>query len=430
MRSLLLPLLALLLFSGCSQLTPYNPDPQAKSFEEEDLFIFSALVAEEEQHFAEAAEIYSELYARSGKSEYLYRAMAMYNGAGAYETVITRSREEQVKHPEDRNLIRFEVIGMLALEQYDAAKEKALKLVAESKEAEDFLLVSEIYIKTHRYDTALKYLERAYAIDFDEEILDKMSIILYVNLGRQSEAISYLESHSRLHGCSSVICRRLAGYYSDQNNVDGMLTTYLRLYEVEPRDEYAQIIVKLYNYKKEYLPLLEFLEKSGSDDITLLQLYINARSFEKAAALSRKLYEEKGDAVFLGQYAIFTYEKAEDKNDRAMLDEVVENLEKVTRVHEEGLYLNYLGYLMIVHDIDIKGGMEYVRRALAQEPDSPYYNDSLAWGYYKLGDCKKARELMGPVIEKLGMDDPEVSGHIRAIDACLAKPKPKNKTVK
>ena len=423
MAKFLLPLLAALFFAGCSQMTPYNPKPQAKAFDEEDLYIFSALVAEEQKRYAEAAEVYSELYARSQKSEYLYRALAMYNGVGAYERALGLSRAEQKKHPDDKNLIRFEVIAMLALQQYDAAKEKALKLVAEGKEVEDLLLVSEIYIKTKRYDTALKYLERAYAINFDETILDKMSIILYVNLGRKSEAISHLESHSRLHGCSALICRRLAGYYSEENNVDGMLSTYLRLYDVVPQDEYAQAIIKLYSYKKAYPELLDFLEKSGADDITLLQLYINAKSFAKAAQLSKRLYEERGDAVFLGQYAIFTYESAPDKHDRAMLDAVVANLEKVIKIHPESLYLNYLGYLLIDHDMDVRRGMEYVTEALKQEPDSPFYNDSLAWGHYKLGACEKAKELMGPVIEKLGTEDAEVAGHLEAIEKCLEKQK-------
>lgn len=412
--------IALFLLSGCTQTRiGYNPEPHIKSFEGEDIFIFSALNAEESKRYAEAAEVYLELYDRTAKKEYLYRALALKNGIGAYEQVIERSRKEQVKHPVDRSLVRFEVIAMLALKQYEAAKEKALKLVAESKKAEDYLLVSEAYIKQRHYDTAMKYLERAYAINFDEEILDKMSIILYVNLGRKSEAISHLESHSRLHGCSPTICKRLAGFYSEQNDVDGMLSTYLRLYEVDPQKGYADAIIKIYSYKKEYPQLLDFLEKSGADDLTLLQLYINARSYAKAAKLAKKLYNEKGDTVFLGQYAIFTYESAENKSDRQMLEKVMQTLQRVIRVVDDSLYLNYLGYLMIDHDLDVKGGMEYVRKALEKEPNSPYYKDSLAWGYYKLGQCEEAERLMLSVVEELGPDDKEVKLHIEAINDCL-----------
>lgn len=409
----------MLLISGCSTKTGYNPQAHVKSFEDEDIYIFSALNAEEHKRYAEAAEVYIELYDRTRKSEYLYRALALQNGIGAYERVIKRSIAEQKLHPEDKSLIRFEVIALLALKRYEEAKAKALKLVAESKKAEDYLLVAEAYIKQRHYDTALKYLERAYVINYDEEILDKMSIILYVNLGRKSEAISHLESHSRLHGCSSMICQRLAGFYSEQNDVEGMLSTYLRLYEVDPKPQFASAIVKIYSYKEEYAKLMDFLERSGADDVTLLQLYINAQAYGKAASLSEKLYNEKGDAVFLGQHAIFTYESAEDKNDKAMLTKVMEILQRVVKVTTESLYLNYLGYLMIDHDLDVEAGIGYVLQALEKEPDSPYYQDSLAWGYYKLGRCEEAEALMIKVEEALGPDDEEVKTHIRAIEECL-----------
>jgi tetratricopeptide (TPR) repeat protein len=422
LRVLALALL-MLLVTGCTTKTAYNPQPHVKSFEDEDIYIFSALNAEEHKRYAEAAEVYVELYDRTQKNEYLYRAMALQNGVGAHERVIARSLAEQKLHPEDKNLIRFEVIALLALKRYEEAKSKALKLVAESKKAKDYLLVGEAYTKQKRYDTALKYLERAYAINYDEEILDKMAIILYVNLGRKSEAISHLESHSRLHGCSATICQRLAGFYSEQNDVDGMLSAYLRLYDVDPKPQFASAIVKIYNYKKEYAKLMDFLERSGADDVTLLQLYINAQAYGKAATLAEKLYNEKGDAVFLGQYAIFTYESADDKNDKVMLTKVMETLQRVVKVAPEGLYLNYLGYLLIDHDLDVKAGITYVQRALEKEPDSPYYQDSLAWGYYKLGRCEDAEALMLKVEEALGPDDEEVITHMKAIEECLGATK-------
>ena len=409
------------LLSGCSPLTTYNPEPSVKSFDGEDIYIFSALQAEEQKHYGQAAEVYLELYDLTNKSEYLYRALSFLNGIGAYDRVIERSRTEEARHPDDRNLVRYEVVAMLALQQYEEAKLKALELVAESKMAEDYLLVSEAYIKQHHYDTAMKYLERAYAINFDEEILDKMSIILYVNLSRKKEAIAHLESHSRLHGCSPVICKRLAGFYSEQNDVDGMLSTYLRLYDIDPQKGYADAIVKIYGYKKEYPQMMDFLEQSGADDLTLLQLYINAKAYAKAAKMAKKLYNEKGDAVFLGQYAIFTYESAEKKSDRRMLEKVMQTLKRVINVLDEGLYLNYLGYLMIDHDLGVEEGIAYVKQALEKEPDSPFYKDSLAWGYYKLGQCEEAERLMLTVIKDLGPDDEEVQSHMEAINDCLGQ---------
>lgn len=416
-------LLMLLLFAGCAAHTNFNQSPHEKAFAEEDEYILYALYAEEQKEYDAASKLFGVLYDRSGKKEYLYHSLSTQMQAGDFDALLTRTNTLLKEIPDDLEIMRFEVLALIKKKEYDAAKEKALLIVDRSGAPQDYLLVSEIYIKQGRYDMAVKYLESAYTINYDERILDKMTIILYVNLGRRQEAISYLETHSRLNGCSKLICRRLAGFYSENNNVDGMLSTYLRLYDIDPDDEYAHAIVKIYNYKKEYLKLMLFLEKSGADDPMLLQLYINNRTYDKAAVLAKKLYDEQGDVAYLGQYAIFTYESSKDKKDPKMLENVVQTLETVLQQSRESLYLNYLGYLLIDHDIDVRRGMSYIKEALKEEPDSPFYLDSLAWGYYKLGNCSGALKLMKKVEKELGTKDEEVKSHIDAIKKCLQRKK-------
>jgi hypothetical protein len=84
--------------------------------------------------------------------------------------------------------------------------------------------------------------------------------------------------------------------------------------------------------------------------------------------------------------------------------------------------LNYLGYLLIDNDVDPEAGIVYVEAALEQEPDSPFYLDSLAWGYYKLGHCKEADAVMTKVLKAMhGEEDPELEKHLKAIQECLKK---------
>jgi tetratricopeptide (TPR) repeat protein len=423
-RVLALAILLLLLMSGCSVKDPVKQPANAKAFEREDEFIMYALVAEQQGQPRVASDMYMKLFAQSDKREYLYRSLQIDNKTGSYERVLERTGVFIGMYPEDAMLKRHEIIALLGKERNEEAKAKALTLVETTKVAEDYLIVSEIYIQEKHYDTALKYLERAYAIDYDEKILDKMSIILYVNLARKSDAIAHLETHSRLHGCSEIICNRLAAFYSEQNDLPGMLSTYSRLYAMDPaKKEYAEAIIKIYSYQKDYLRLRTFLEESGADDRILLQLYINDKSFDKAAPLAKSLYEREGEIEFLGQYAIFSYEAAPDKNDQVMLDEVIRAFKKVLNELEDPLYYNYLGYLLIDHDMDIKQGMAYVREALKSEPESPYYKDSLGWGYYKLGNCKKAYQLIHEVQTTLGKEDKEVQTHMKAIHKCLKRKK-------
>ena len=54
---------------------------------------------------------------------------------------------------------------------------------------------------------------------------------------------------------------------------------------------------------------------------------------------------------------------------------------------------------MIDHDMDVKKGISLVKKALEKKPDNGYYLDSLAWGYYKLGEVKKAEKIQEKAIE-------------------------------
>ena len=248
-----------------------------------------------------------------------------------------------------------------------------------------------------------------------------MAVILYVNLDRKADAIAQLETHSRLHSCSRRICMRLGSFYSQDNNLEGMLSTYLRLYENEPSDEIGDAIIRIYTYQKDETKLFLFLEESRMRDTLLLQIYIERKLYAKAATLAKELYKKEGEVTYLGQSAIFSYESAENKSDTLMLKEVMKNLKRVVREKPTPLFLNYLGYLMIDHSIDVEEGIAYIHCALKIDPESVYYLDSLAWGYYRQNRCSEAFTIMQKVTKELGDKDPEVKMHLDAINKCLEK---------
>ena len=343
------------------------------------------------------------------------------------QKVINKVNEISDGKFDDYTLIRIKIVAMMQMYKLEEAKNIALELVKVSTEVGDYLLVSDIYVKQKKFDTAVKYLESAYIKDYNEEILDKMSIVLYVNLQRKKDAIAQLETHTRVHGCSKLICKRLLGFYSNENNIDGLLSTYLRLYQIDKSNEIADRIVQIYGYKKDYLSLVDFLEKSGSDDMTLLQYYSSTKNYKKASLLADKLYLKTSEIDYLGQSAIFEYESFKDKNNQKRVQNIISKLEKVLRAKEDTLYFNYLGYLLIDHEIDISKGMKYIKRALKLDPNSSYYLDSLAWGYYKLGECKKAKKIMDRVVKMDGGDDKEVLSHVQSIERCIKNKKGKNK---
>jgi len=413
-------IVSLFLLSGCSS-KPTPIHPSEKAFEGEDTYILFALRAEQVGDFKGAASLFDKLYTKSQKREYLYRSLADELHAKEFSKVVKQVDSLSGGSLDDAKLVRYKILALSALSQLEKARLLAVKLADKTQDANDYLLASDIYIKEKKFNIALKYLNSAYVKNYNEKILDKMAIILYVNLHRKKDAIAYLETHTRINGCSKRICNRLIGIYSNENNIDGLLSVYKRLYNIDKSKQIAKKIIQIYAYKKDYIQLMNFLEESGADDDTLLQLYITGKNYKKAAALAKKLYEKSGDIGYLGQSAIYEYESQGENITKPVLLKVVKNLEKVVDVTGDPLYENYLGYILIDHEVDVKKGMEYIRNVLKTDHESAFYLDSLAWGYYKLHQCKKAEKIFRKVVTLEGGDNPEVLKHVNAVKACLKK---------
>ncbi len=414
-------LLSLTFISCSAKHIPVKPNEIA--FQGEDTYILFALNYEEKGDYKNAAIVFEELYKKSLKKEYLYRFLTDDLKAGEYKKVITKVDNLSKNSFSDEKLLRYKIKALIKLDRLDSAKKLAVSLAAKTQNADDYLLASDIFIKKKEYDIALKYLDSAYVKNYNEKILDRMAVILYSNLHRKKDAIAYLETDTRINGCSKLICNRLIGIYSHENNINGLLTTYKRLYNVNKSEQVAQKIIQIYAYKREYVKLINFLEESGANDNILLQLYIKGKNYDKAYKLANKLYVKTGDANYLGQGAIYEYETYEKNISKKRVIEIVKKLENVVAQTKNPLYENYLGYILIDREIDVKKGMGYIKDVLKQDPDSAYYLDSLAWGYYKLGECKKADSIFNKVVTLEGGNDSEVLKHINEVKKCLNKTK-------
>ncbi len=386
----------IIFLSACSSLNAGVTQAKSsnqKSFAAEDVYIIFALRAEELRDNQAALKFFDILYKKSGKKEYLYKALAHQIVLKQYQQVLQRISKVSTDSSDDLKLTRLKAIALYQLK---------------------------------KYKLALKYFEIIYGKTYDEKILDKISVLLFVNFHQQEEAIAKLETHSRMRGCSEIICKRLISFYASANDIDGILSTYLRMYAKNKDELVAKKILQIYAYQKEYQPMIAFLEKYEIEPETLLEIYGVTKEYAKAYKLAAKLYKSSGNINYLGQSAVFEYESTSKKNDTKVLQSVVQKLETVVEKTKNPLYENYFGYVLIDHEIDVKKGMAYIQNALQAKPDSGYYLDSLAWGYYKLHQCEKAKKIMDRVVTLEGGNDPEVINHVQIIDKCLNLKKVKN----
>jgi hypothetical protein len=398
---------------GCT----LSKGPTNVPFEQETLLALEALDFQQHGQIKEALARYETLYEKTKNPEYLKTALKLgFNSNYPIDNLLMVAKRDL---PNDSEVIRINVGKLLNEGKVEKAKALMVDLVKREKNIQNLTILASIYFYQKDYSLSLKYYDAVYKEANDEASLLMMVELLDIHLGRTNEAISYLETHSRLEGCSRPVCYRLIQIYGKNKNIKGLISVYRRLYEHFGGNEYASKVVELLLYDNNRNEAILFLKKSNHDPKTLMQLYAAKGQYIDAFKTAKTAYADAGDLHYLGMMAVYEYEGAADKNSTSLLNSVKEKFETVTKNSNSPLYLNYYGYLLIDHDIDIQKGIQLVEKALIHEPQSPYYIDSLAWGYYKLNDCEKAMEIIEPIMDKTS--EPEVLEHYKTIQECIRK---------
>ena len=406
---------------GCSVKQPTNSTIGKKTFENEDYLILAALEQQKNGMHENAIGIYKVLYKKSGKINYLIEATKISFLSNNIEKTEQLLQEAMRKAPNNSELKRIEVGFLVKQKKYKLAEKKILNLLKEDKSVRNLKIAGSIYLQNKSYELALKYFESAYRVDNDENSLLHIVDIQYNYLDKKDDAIALLETHIRLNSCELNTCYKLVEIYGKQKNINGVISTYKKLYYRFKNDEYAKKVVELLIYLKDKNGAIKFLDESGYNQEMLLDIYISSRDFQGAYVVAKRLYEKTSNINYLGRMAIYEYESKKDKLDKTVLSSVSKKFEKVVNKLHDPLYLNYYGYLLIDHDLDVEKGIGLVQEALLKEPNSPFYLDSLAWGYYKLGRCKEAKVIMDKLI-KVSKEE-ELLMHSIKINKCVKKGK-------
>jgi len=414
--SLIIISVFVLLFSGCA---PKKPTPETtiiKPYKYENKYIMYAFMLSQNRDFKGAYGYFVKLYNHTKNIAYLKYAISLSAKLKKYDDFY-KLVEEGLKDYPNSNLLKRELIGYyLYKKEYEKANSLTLELIKKSKTEENYKFAGSVFLNLKNYELSLKAFEKAYSFHYNEDILNNIADILYLFLNRKDEAIAYLETHARLRGCSKKVCFKLIDIYAREKDINGLISVYKRLYKKYKDEKYAKKVVELLMYQGEKKGAVDFLEKNGIDKELLADIYVSMKDFKNAYKVTEELYKKTKDLKYLGRMAIYEYE-GDTVKDKKLLNSVAQKFSKVVRGLDDPLFLNYYGYLLIDHDMDIKKGIKLVKKALKQDPNSPYYLDSLAWGYYKLGKCKEAKKIMDRVFKM--SQDPEVKEHIKAIEKCI-----------
>ena len=399
----------------------------AKDDFDENLYVIKALMAVENARHDEATELYERLYEKTKNTDYLKEALrlAFFSKNVNFKSILALSQKVL---KDDVDVLRIQGANLMSENKLDEAAKIMKELVQKEDISKNHVMLSAVYSMQNDNKAALGELERAYELDRSVENLLRIVDLLYNKMNDKKEAIRHLESSRRIDGCEVETCTALVDIYAQDGRYSDMIDVYESLFEATKEKIYLEKALGVYVFQKNYDAAIKFLQKYSYNDDALMDLYAATGDFAKAYKKAQEAFDKSFNLEYQAKMAIYQYERDTDKQtkkrDKDSLKQVIANFEKSAVKLNNALYLNYYGYLLIDHDIDVKKGIELVNRALELEPGSVFYLDSLAWGYYKLGECKKADEIMQQVLhDEEFVNSPEGKEHINSIKECLKKGK-------
>jgi len=391
----------------------------------EDAMIIKAIFDENRGNFAESKRLYSQLYSMTDDKEYLIQE--------AKDVLVQKSDPNQIidkmvdwikRHPTNRDPALFRVLVALYIQQgsLNDAEDVADEYLIDSPSLDDKLAVTALKYELGKTDEAKRLLKQIYTKTGDKKALLQLVDMISTDAKGEAEAIDLLKKYIAQHNDASVgVYFKLIELYAQKRDIDSVLAIYKKLYKKDHQKYFLNKIIEAYLYKKDYAGAVAFLENSGADERLLFDYYKQLDRFDKALELAKKLYRQTGEPKWLAEEAMLKYEDAKKK--KIAIVDVIKDIQKLfDKAIKEGvsdsLYLNYYGYVLIDEDLDIDRGIKLVKRALKQEPNAAYYLDSLAWGLYKKGECKKAYEIMKRFYAPAKFPEDEIRTHWEAIKKC------------
>jgi len=405
----------------------------------------------------------------ASKSAKLYSALGyVYEQQKDYKKAIDSYRHAIALDRDNLDAIRGLAENLLNDGQTEAALEQ-YKIIADSnpEDAQTLLRMAEIYRKQGEYDQALDELTKAGSIVPDAIQVPYETAIIYNIQGRYDDAIQILkdllqksekaDNSNTQDGKArrSAWLEFLASVYHEAGNDTQAIEYYRKMLDLgddSAKRGYAGL-VDIYRGQKDWPQATavakEALQKLPKDrDLKMLYASQLADMGQADAGLEQVKSLLKGNSnpddrdVYMTLAQMYTrlkrWPEAEQALDQAEKLSVKPDDKEAVQFLRASAYerqkkydqaeavfrkilsadptnagtLNYLGYMMADHGVQLNEALDYVKKAVQLEPANGAYLDSLGWAYFKLGKYDLAEENLVKATQHEMGDDPTVQEHL------------------
>lgn len=396
---------------------------ESKYFEYEDQFIIFALEYENERMYYDAIDVYTRLFENTNKYEYLVKSLALASSLKEYAFVKEKASLYMLENiKEEEIILKLYTFSLFKLKENDNAILNAKKLLKSYPTATNYELLGSIYIEDKQYLEAYKVFDKAFVLEGSSSALLNLTNIQFFGLSQKDEAIKRIEENIQKSEYDFNLSFQLLTFYENTKDKNKIYNFLKEMYYFYKKDNNQLLINKTKALCVKYIVsdnmslAIEFWEQNGEKDEILLNLYKISNQSQKAIGLLEELYNKTNNIDYLAQQAIIEFEFAKDK--RSVLNSVITKFEKVLEKSDNHVYQNYLAYMLIDYDLDVKRGLILVNKALDKEPSNIAYLDTLAWGKYKMKSCLEAYLNMKQIVDQIGLGDEEIRHHWEKIKEC------------
>lgn len=381
--------------------------------------------------FAKAKEGYMKLYDQTKDISYIKQAALSAANIGDFQEATKLALFYQNTSKNTQDLPTSKILADSYIRSGDISK--AISTLEAIKKQEDSLPIDNIlgtlYLNQKEYQKAFPLLDHFYNETHTEDALSKL-IAIYISQKDIDSATNLLRSHLENYGCSPDLCQKSIDMLLKTKGIAQAEKVFQDIFNKNPTPQNAQFLIWILTYQKKYQEAEKIAKSFPDNKKFLLELYVLQKKFSQAYNEAKIIYDETKESKYLALEAVYEFESLENPK-KHQIQNIVDNLEKyVTQRDKEikltkenlnfqdAFFYNFLGYMLIDYDMDIKKGIQYVKVALEIDPGSISYVDSLAWGYYKLGNCQNAKKLISTIPSDQVNLEPELLDHYNKIQSC------------
>ncbi len=393
-----------------------------KEMNNENFFIIQALELENQRYFNQAKNIYKELFINTNKYEYLLKVLSLnlLLGENINLDKNVKNHIEKIQDiKEEEAILKLYIFSLVKQKKYEEALPIAKRLIEISKSNLNYALLGNIYLDLTNHKKAYKYIQKANILKTTQANTISLAHMDYFHFNKKEKAKRLLKEYIDEHTYVFPICFKLLSFYELEENKKDFLLLVNNMYKFYDKNQQKtlklkseQLLISYYIKEKQYRKAINFLEKNNPTNPFLIDLYRNTRENKKLISFLKEAYNRSKNEVFLAQLAVFEFENEKDK--KAILDNVIKKLNNFVKKIDNPMYQNYLAYILIDFDKDVKKGLILVKKALEKEPNNIAYIDTLAWGQFKIKDCKNAIKNMKKIINK-APNEKEIQDHWQII---------------